>query len=112
MGLIIRWIVAIIAVFVAAKLVPGIHFDNLTALAIFAAVLGLVNAVIRPVLKLLALPLIIITFGLVSLVINALMFLLAAYIVPGFAVDGFISALFGSIIVSIVGALLSMIVPQ
>ncbi|HMA36502.1 MAG TPA: phage holin family protein [Chloroflexia bacterium] len=111
-GILGRWAVTIIAVFVAAKLVPGIHYDSWLGLALFAAVLGLANAVVRPIVTILALPVVLLTLGLALLVINALMFLLAAAIVPDFRVDGFLAALVGSIVVSVVGWLISIFLPN
>ena len=111
-GILIRWAVTIVAVFIAARLVPGIHYDNWVGLALFAAVLGLVNAVVKPILVLLALPAVILSLGLALLVINALTFLLASALVPGFAVDGFLAALLGSIVVSLVSWLLSIFLPN
>lgn len=112
MGILVRWAVAIIAVFVASKLVPGISFDNWLALALFAAVLGLVNAVVKPIVAMLALPVVLLTLGLALLVINALMFWLASALVPGFRVDGFLAALLGSIVVSLVSWVLSVVLPN
>ncbi len=102
----------IVAVFVATKLVPGIGYDNWVGLAIFAAVLGLVNAVVKPILTILALPVVILTLGIALLIINAIVFALAAWLVPGFAVSGFWAALLGSLVVSIVSWLLSIFLPK
>ncbi len=120
MGLLIRWVVMIIAVFVAVYVgqALGLNIGSVNGtmdfgtVAIFAAVLGIVNAFIGPVLKLLSLPLVIMTFGLISLVINAVLFLLAAWLVPSFQAGGFLGALVGSVIVSIVSAVLSSVVPK
>ncbi|HKC73919.1 MAG TPA: phage holin family protein [Chloroflexota bacterium] len=86
-----------LALLVIANVVPGIHVEPLSAL-VAALVLGAVNAVVRPVLILLTLPVTIVTLGLFLLVINAGMFGLAAWLVPGFAVNGFGAALLGSIL--------------
>ncbi|HET7081293.1 MAG TPA: phage holin family protein [Chloroflexia bacterium] len=112
-GILVRWAITIIAVFVAAKLLPTmINYDDWVGLAIFAAVLGLVNAIVKPIVAMLSLPLVLLTLGLFLLVINALMFWLAASLVPGFYVNGFLGALVGSIIVSLVSWVLSALLPN
>ena len=102
MGFLIQWIVVAIALWVTAYIVPGVGFSSMTALAVAALVLGLVNALVRPVLTILTLPLTILTLGLFYLVVNGLAFGLAAAITPGFSVDGFGSAIIGALLVSIV----------
>lgn len=97
----IRWLVTTIAVAVAAKL-PGIHAEGWSALIGMALFLGVINAVLRPLLLLLSLPFIIVTLGFFILVVNTLTFWLAGELVPGFHVDGFWNAFFGSIVVSLV----------
>jgi putative membrane protein len=86
-----------LALLVIANVVPGIHMEPLSAL-VAALVLGAVNAVVRPVLILLTLPVTIVTLGLFLLIINAATFGLAAWLVPGFVVHGFKAALLGSIL--------------
>jgi putative membrane protein len=105
----IRWLVTTIAVFVAAHLVSGITYSGWGPLIGAALLLGIVNAFIRPILLLLSLPFILITLGFFILVINALMLWSVGGIVPGFRVDGFWTAFFGAIIVSIVSWALSAI---
>ena len=115
MKLVIRWLVTSLALFVAAWLVPGISVDDAQgwiAYAIMAVILGLVNAIIRPILKLLTCPLILLTLGLFVLVINALTLWLASSIVVnwfniGFYVRSFWAALLGSVIVSVVSVILN-----
>lgn len=109
MKLLIRWMVSTLALFAAAYLIPGIRVEDPNAwmvYAMMALILGLVNAVIRPILKLLSCPLIILTLGIFVLVINGASFLLAARIAEtlgvGFYVDGFLSALLGALIVSVI----------
>jgi len=112
-GILVRWAITIIAVFIAAKLLPSmINYNDWVGLAIFAAVLGLVNAIVKPIVAMLSLPLVLLTLGLFLLVINALMFWLAAALVPGFYVNGFLGALVGSIIVSLVSWVLSAVLPN
>ena len=109
MKLLIRWVVSTLALFAAAYLIPGIRVEDPNAwmvYAMMALILGLVNAVIRPLLKLLSCPLIILTLGIFVLVFNGASFLLAARIAEalgvGFYVDGFLSALLGALIVSVI----------
>lgn len=116
MKLILRWLIIAVSLYVAAWIVPGIAVegDAWIAFSVMAIILGLVNAVIRPILKFLSCGFIIITLGLFVFVINAATFLLASEIAQswfgvGFYVDGFLPALFGSIIVSIVSIILSQI---
>ena len=120
MKLIVRWAITAIALVVAAAIVPGIYVTEnnaWVAVAVTAAVLGLVNAFVRPVLVLLSCPFIILTLGLGLLLINALTLAFSSWIAVnwfgvGFHVDGFWPALFGSIVVSIVSFLLSLLLPD
>ena len=116
MKLILRWLIIAVSLYVAVLVVPGISVegDAWIAFSVMAVVLGLVNAVIRPVLKFMSCGFIVVTMGLFSLVINAATFMLASMISLnwfdiGFYVDGFWSALLGSLIVSIVSVILSQI---
>jgi|YelNatPaOPRAMG01_1025707.scaffolds.fasta_scaffold192718_2 putative membrane protein len=97
-----RWLVITVAILIASYLVPGISVDALSTAVIAACVLGVINVFIRPVLVLLTLPLSLLTLGLFYFCINAFLLKLAAYFVPGFEVSGFFSALFGSLVISIV----------
>lgn len=117
MKLLIRWLILCIALVVAAWLVPGIQVrsDAFGAYAAMAVILALVNAVIRPVLKLLSCPLIILTLGFFALVVNGFALWLASRIAAnwfgvGFYVDGFWAAFFGALIVSLVSVILSVLV--
>ena len=103
----VRWFVTTLAVAVAAGVVPGIHYGSLFSLLGVALLLGIVNALMRPVLLLLSLPLILVTMGLFVLVINALMLWFVSSLVPDFKIDSFWSAFFGAILVSIVSWVLS-----
>jgi putative membrane protein len=91
------------AFLVIAQVVPGVHVDNITIAVIVALVWGLVTLVIRPVLFLLTLPINFLTLGLFTFVLNALLFWVVAELVPGFSVAGFIPALEGSVLLSVVG---------
>jgi putative membrane protein len=119
MRFIIRWLITAIAVAAAAWITPGITIEGNAAVAviIIALVLGLVNALIRPLLKLFSCGMILITLGLFTLVINAICLWLASWISVswfsiGFNVNNFWSALIGSIIISIVSFLLSFLLPD
>lgn len=103
MGLLIRILISAVAVYLAARFVPGISISGGIGTALIVAiVLGLLNAFLKPILVLLTIPITIITLGLFYLVINVLMVYLTANLVSGFAVNGFIAALLFSIVVSIV----------
>ncbi len=98
----IHWFIVGVSLWVAAYVVPGVSVSSWPALAVGALVLGFVNAVIRPVLTVLTLPLTLLTLGLFYLVVNAAAFGLAAALVPGFSVQSFWSALFGALVVSLI----------
>jgi len=119
MRLLMRWAITAFALFVAAWLVPGISVDSggWVIYAAMAVILGLVNAIVRPVLKLLTCPLIVLTLGLFTLVINALTLWLSSLIATNwfhlnFSVRSFWAALLGSVIVSVVSVVLSIFVPD
>ena len=114
MNLFKRWLVFMLALFVAAWLIPGIHVesDAWVVYAITAAILALLNAILLLILKTLSCGLIILTLGVFSLVLNAAMFMLSSYLAQtwfnvGYVVDNFWSALLGSLIVSVVSMLFS-----
>jgi Predicted membrane protein len=94
MKTIIHILFSALAIFVAVYFIPGVAVDKWETYLILTIVFGAINIFVKPVLTLLTLPLSIITLGLFSIVINALMVMLADKIVPGFSVDGFLSALF------------------
>jgi putative membrane protein len=102
MHLIIRLIINAIVLYLIALYVPGFHISGFMAAIIAAIIFGLVNAVIRPIVLLLSLPATILTLGLFVIIVNALMFWLTVWITPGFKVDGFVPALIGGIIMTIV----------
>lgn len=101
MKLIIRLLITILALFIAAYLVPGITVSSFYTALIVAIILGLVNLIFRPILLFLTLPINILTLGLFTLVINGLLFWLVASFVKGFSVSGFWSAFLGALIVSL-----------
>ena len=97
-----HFVVVAVGLAVATKIVPGVQVDSLTTLLVAALVLGFVNAVIRPILTFLTLPITCLTLGLFYLVINGLAFTLAAFVVPGFHVESFGYAVLGALVVSVV----------
>ena len=103
----LTWLITAVSLIITAKLVPGITISSFGVAAIAAIVLGLINAIVRPLLVLFTLPLTILTLGLFLFVINAISFGLVGYFVSGFQVNGFLDALFGSIILSFVSGILS-----
>ena len=98
----VRWAATTFAVFIATALVPGITAENSEALILAGLLLGVLNAVVRPVLLVLSLPLILLSFGLVIPLINALLLnFVGGGLIAGFHVAGFGAALFGSIVISV-----------
>lgn len=102
-----RWAFTTIAVMVASSILHGIRYDSVASLIGAALLLGIFNAFIRPVLLILSAPLILLTLGFFILVVNGLLLLLVPSVVSGFHVDGFGSAFWGAIIISLVSWLLS-----
>ena len=100
MGFLIRVLVNAVAIWLATEIVPGIVARSATTVVVAALVLGLVNAVVRPVLLVLTLPLTLVTLGLFLFVLNAICLWLTSVVVPGFAVHGFWPAFWGALIVS------------
>ena len=99
-----------LAIVVAAWLLPGIHITSTFAALLAGVILGFVNAIVRPVLFLLTLPLTLLTLGVFIFIVNALCFALTAWLVPGFAIDGFLWALVGALLVSVVSWILNGLV--
>ena len=110
MRILLVWLINALALIAVAYLIPSISVSSFTSALIAALVLGLVNAVIRPVLVLLTLPVTVLTLGLFILVINALLFWFVGSILQGFRVEGFWGAFIGSLLFSLVSWLLSSLV--
>lgn len=108
--LIMRWVVSALALYLVAMILPGIHLTNFASALVAVLIIGLVNALIKPVLFLLTLPVTIITFGLFSFILNALMLMFASAITPGFKIDGFITALLGSVLFSVMTTILHALI--
>ncbi|MFL6624239.1 MAG: phage holin family protein [Sulfurifustis sp.] len=101
-GFLLRLLVSAVGLWLAAAIIPGVYVESVGTLLVAALLLGLVNAVVRPVLFILTLPITIVTLGLFLLVLNAAMVGLVAWLLSGFQIDGFLSAVGASIVVSIV----------
>ena len=99
--LLTRWLVMALGVILAAKLVPGIRFDDVGSLIAVVVLLSLFNSFLKPLLVLFTLPFILVTMGIGIIVINALLFLFVGRLVEGFHVAGFWSALWGALVVSV-----------
>ncbi|OPY10087.1 MAG: Membrane protein of unknown function [Syntrophaceae bacterium PtaB.Bin095] len=106
-GLFIRWLILTAAIYLAARFIDGIEVHGFVPALLAAAALGVLNALLRPVLIILTLPLNILTLGLFTFVINALLLKMASGVISGFEVHGFWPALFGALIISLVSWLLS-----
>lgn len=102
----LHWAITALTLWVASRLFKGIEFTNTSSLVISALLLGLANALVKPLLIVLTLPLTLLTFGLFLLVINALMILLVSGLVRGFKVSGFWTAFFASIFISLLSTLI------
>jgi len=100
-GIILRMLIAMFGLFMASKLIPGVSIEGTGTFILAALLLGIVNALVRPIALVLTLPLTVVTFGLFLFVINAGMFGLVAAFLDNFSVAGFWAAVFGAIVVSI-----------
>jgi len=106
----LQWLITGLSLWVASHVFKGIRFDSVSSLVVSALLLGFVNAIVKPALVFLTFPLTLLTLGLFLLVINALMIQLVAWMVKGFSVSGFWTALFASIFVSLLGIAFSALV--
>jgi putative membrane protein len=102
--LLVKWIINALAILLAAYVIPGITVDGFLTALIVSVVLGIINAVIKPILIILTLPINILTLGLFTFVINALLVLFADSLLSGFAVAGFWIALLFSLVVSVINS--------
>jgi putative membrane protein len=110
MSMLIAWIVITIAVVLASYLLPGVEVKDLKSAVVAAAVLGILNALLKPILVFLTIPITFLTLGLFLIVINAAMFYLAAALVEGFRVRSFGWALGGALVVSVVSIVANWII--
>ncbi|MBM4124323.1 MAG: phage holin family protein [Nitrospira sp.] len=111
-GLLIRFSVTGVAVFLAAQIVPGIRIESVSAGVAAVIVLAFLNALVRPILYLFSLPFIIVSLGLFMVIINALLLHLAAFLVKGFIVEGFWPSVWGAVIISVTSTILTLWVSE
>ena len=111
-GLVIRWVVSAVALYLTSLVVRGIEVQGIGSLFFAAATIGILNALVRPVILLLTLPLNIVTLGLFTLVVNAAMLKLASEVVRGFEVHGFWSALGGWLLLSLFTFLINVVIGE
>lgn len=109
MGVLANWILSALALIVTANVVPGFRVDTFTTALIVALVLGVINAVIKPVLLILTLPINILTLGLFTFVINAGLLLLVSKFVSGFVIVGFIPALIAAVILWLISMVINFV---
>ncbi len=109
MMILVRWICFALAIIFTAWLIPGITVANFWTAMLACIVIALINTFVKPLLEFISLPINILTIGLFTLVINALLLMLAGWITPGLTVDGFLSALLGSIVLSLLSLGISKI---
>ncbi len=111
-GLFIRWLTSTGAIILASYLLRGIHVDGFFAAFFAAAMLGILNALFRPIALLITLPINILTLGFFTFVINALMLKMASGVISGFEVHGFASAVLGSLIISVISWLMNSFIDR
>jgi putative membrane protein len=107
---IVSWLVSAFALWLVSRMIPGIEIRGFNAAVVAAAVIAIVNAIVGPVLRFISFPLTFLTLGLFLLVVNALLLKLAAALSPGFRIIGFLPALVGSLVLTILTSLLRYIV--
>ncbi|HZS10782.1 MAG TPA: phage holin family protein [Nitrospirales bacterium] len=111
-GLLVRFSITAIAVFLASQIVPGIEVRSVSAAIAGAIVLAFLNALLRPILYLFSMPLILLTLGLFMIVINALLLHVVAWLVKGFEVTGFWPSFWGALLISVVSSILNLWVSE
>ena len=111
-GIFLRWLILTGAIIIASYLLDGIRVSSFFSAFFAAAMLGLLNAFFRPIVIILTLPINILSFGLFTFLINAFMLKMASGVIPGFDVSGFWSALFGSLLISLVSWVLSSFINE
>ncbi|HLP42827.1 MAG TPA: phage holin family protein [Fibrobacteria bacterium] len=109
MGFLVRLLVSALALWLAAYFINGFEVDGWVTLTLAALLLGVVNAVVKPILVFLTFPITLLTLGLFLIVINAAMLGLVAWLLPGFSIDGLVPAVLGWLIVTVVGWVASRI---
>ena len=109
-GILIRWLVNAGGLILISYAIRGIEVDGVAPALIAAAVLGIINAIIRPILLILTLPINILTLGLFTFIVNGAMFALTAKVVRGFSVSGFWSAVLGALLLSMISGIMSFLI--
>ncbi|NET55864.1 MAG: phage holin family protein [Symploca sp. SIO2E6] len=113
LNFLLTWVVTAISLVITAKFIPGIEMGSFSDALIAAAVLGLVNAIVKPIIQIMTLPLTILSLGLFLLVVNGICLSLVGYLSPAaFTVSGFWAPFFGAIVLSLVSGFLSRFVPE
>jgi len=112
MRFLMRWFVTFCAVLIAERILPGIMADSVGTLIVAALILGILNAILRPILMIITLPITILTLGLFALVINGVVLALTSVLIPGFVVAGFWWAVFGALLISIASSIISKLMAQ
>jgi len=111
-GLVIRWLVSAVALYLTSLIVRGIEIHGIVPLLFAAVTIGILNAVVRPIILLLTLPLNVLTLGLFTLVVNAFMLWMASQVVKGFEVHGFWAALGGWLVMSFFTFLINLLIGE
>lgn len=109
-GILARWFIVSVSILLTAYLLPGIQISGIWGAILAAAVLGIMNAILKPIIVLLSLPFYIITLGLFGLIVNGLMLALASAITPAIEIDGFGTAIIGAILISIFNMIIGWII--
>lgn len=112
MRLLLVWILNAVALLAVTYLLPSIQVDGFGTALLAAFALGFINTLVRPILTLLTLPITVLTLGIFYLVLNGLLFWLASALIPGFQVNGFVSALVGAILYGVIAWALSALIPD
>ncbi len=105
----VHWAVTALSLWAASHVFKGVRFDSTASLVVSALLLGFVNAVLRPILIVLTLPLTLLTLGLFLLVLNALLLMLVSRLIKGFSLSGFWTAFFASIFITVLGVLIGLV---
>lgn len=109
MGFILKFILSAIITYALAKFLPGADISGVTDAFLLVIVLAVLNAIVKPILKIIGFPITILTLGLFLLVINALIVMIADWLLAGFKLDGFVSALIFSVVLSLVTAVVDLV---
>lgn len=109
MILLVKWILYTFAIIFVGWLIPGIEVESIQSAMIICVILALINIFIRPLVTIITLPINLLTLGIFGLIINAALFLLAGYFAPGIVIDGFFSALLGSVVFSFLGLVIESV---